>query len=450
MDALAARTGLQHLSHVSLIKRVRSSVGRDSGLDAIIVPAARPTRNLMTAIDLAVSADCHLVVLCSKEASPRKVEALFDAKNFSKGTAVQLRDDYSNPKYFQFETSEWMKASGESINGGRKSDLSLKRNIGLMVALMLRWRRILFLDDDIRGVSVDDLNHTVSLLGDDRTGNRSAGIPVKYFPDNSVVCHARRAIGERQEVFITGSVLAVNCKAPFSFFPDIYNEDWLFIYDDVANKRTASPDRHATKKQLQIAYNPFADPKRAAREEFGDVIAEGLYSLLHQRPGLEFTTKEYWENFIESRKDLLTEIREQLPNAPIGLRAEIEQSIAVAHETLRGIEPYMCVEYLTAWRRDLERWKKRLKEIPRKPSVAEALEALKVTPAKLAHGQQGRPCHAHPGHSYPNSDKPPLLCEHSGCDSYQGAQRERVADSTRYETGSTQGVAVGIRIGSRS
>lgn len=404
----------------------------------------------MTAIDLAVSADCYLVVLCSKEASPRKVEALFAAKNFSKGTAVQLPDDYSNPDYFQFETSEWMKASGESINGGRKSDLSMKRNIGLMVALMLRWRRILFLDDDIRGVSVDDLNHTVSLLGDDRTGNRSAGIRVKYFPDNSVVCHARREIGERQEVFITGSVLALNCKAPFSFFPDIYNEDWLFIYDDVANKRTASPDRHATKKQLQIEYNPFANPKRAAREEFGDVIAEGLYSLLHQRPGLEFTTKEYWENFIQSRQELLAEIREQLPNAPIGLRAEIEKSIAVAHETLRGIEPYMCVEYLTAWRRDLERWKERLKEIPLKTEVAKALEALKVTPAEPAHGQEVRSGRAHPDHSYPNSDKPPLLCEHSGCDSYQGAQRDRVADSTRYETGSTQRVSVGIRIGSRS
>ena len=44
------------------------------------------------------------------------------------------------------------------------TDLSLKRNIGLVMARMLNWRHIFFLDDDIRDVSHPDLQSTVNML----------------------------------------------------------------------------------------------------------------------------------------------------------------------------------------------------------------------------------------------------------------------------------------------
>ena len=45
------------------------------------------------------------------------------------------------------------------------SDLSMKRNIGLVLARMLRWQRIFFLDDDIRDINPPDVHETVAMLG---------------------------------------------------------------------------------------------------------------------------------------------------------------------------------------------------------------------------------------------------------------------------------------------
>ena len=137
---------------------------------------------------------------------------------------------------------------------------------------MLGWRRIFFLDDDIQGYQLSDLQSTVSMLG----SCPSAGMRVSSFPDNSAVCHAHRATGGLQDVFITGAALAVDCQQNTGFFPHIYNEDWLFFYEDASTGRLGSSGGKVT----QLRYDPFADAQRAAWQEFGDVLAEGLYALL--------------------------------------------------------------------------------------------------------------------------------------------------------------------------
>ena len=34
---------------------------------------------------------------------------------------------------------------------------------------------------------------------------------------------------------------------------------------------------------VQAEYDPFANPERARREEFGDLLAEGLYALIGEK-----------------------------------------------------------------------------------------------------------------------------------------------------------------------
>jgi hypothetical protein len=198
---------------------------------------------------------------------------------------------------------------------------------------------------------------------------------VKHFPDNSVVCHARRQVGEPQDVFVSGSVLAVDCTEQFDFFPDLYNEDWLFFYRNAAERKLASPGVQAT-KMAQIKYNPFANWQRAEREEFGDVIAEGLYSLLHHGYGPHSPTEAYWARFLSDRNAVLDGISKQVLSAPVELQDGIRASISAARHTLRKITPSMCVDYVAAWQRDLTRWKKRLRDLPVVPSVEDALREL--------------------------------------------------------------------------
>ncbi len=155
-------------------------------------------------------------------------------------------------------------------------DAGTKRNVALLLSRQLGWRRLLFLDDDIQPPSAEEITRAVSMLGPG--GASMASWPAHEFPDNSVVCHARRTVGLKQDTFLAGGCLLVDLTRPLPFFPAVYNEDWLFCWEAVRDRRMALPG--AVDQQ---PYNPF-DPRRAAREEFGDVLGEGLFALLHQSP----------------------------------------------------------------------------------------------------------------------------------------------------------------------
>jgi hypothetical protein len=272
------------------------------------------------------------------------------------------------------KTTQWVHdGPGKGVCRARTSDLSVKRNTGLLLARMLGWQQIFFMDDDIRAVSADTVLSTVSLLGGrGGPGYRSAGMSIEEYPDNSVVCHARRKVGEFQGVFVSGSVLAVDCTAPFDFFPDLYNEDWLFFYRDALAGRLATPGSLAR----QLPYDPFADPQRAAGQEFGDVIAEGLYALLHDGLGSEHADEKYWHEFIRSRTAVLNDVIERLGTLPAGSRGGVSKAIGAAQQVLWTITAEMCSEYVTAWRSDLDSWQRRLEDLPELESAEAALGAV--------------------------------------------------------------------------
>ena len=107
-------------------------------------------------------------------------------------------------------------------------------------------------------------DHSVSVL-----------IPEK-FEDNSVACHAHRLGGGYQGKFASAGGMGVRCdRADLAFFPNIYNEDWFFFSEEAANHKITRVGVSRQKK-----YNPYRDPQRAVKEEFGDLLAEGLYARL--------------------------------------------------------------------------------------------------------------------------------------------------------------------------
>jgi hypothetical protein len=369
----------QHATHARLLGYQAPDAEAPEGrpaLDAIIVPASRPAYNLDHAITLARAARCRLVILCSRDTRISEVYALLGSRSFSYATVVEIPPKYEH-EFFKFQTTDWIKKEFPS----RDSDLSAKRNVGLILARMLGWERIFFMDDDIRDFDAVALAATISLIDRKSSAHRyyAAGMSAIRFPDNSVVCHARREIGHFQDVFISGSALAVDCTVSFAFFPDIYNEDWLFFYRVAAERRLACSGYSAT----QLSYDPFATPERAANEEFGDVIAEGLYTLLDQGLSAEYATApEYWHRFLAARKRILDDIIDKSEKAPYYIRTKMARAAMTARECLAKIRPDMCVEYIQRWRRDLGQWETRLKEIPRVESIPDALSSLRLAPAR--------------------------------------------------------------------
>jgi hypothetical protein len=365
---------LQYPTHAGLIEpSFPPAPSAGPGLDAIIVPAARPAENLQTAVGLAKETGARLIVLCSFRAHANEVRALLAKNRLPDATVVQMPRKRGRWILRDFETTRWVHdGPGKGVCGTRNSDLSMKRNTGLLLARMLGWQRIFFMDDDIRGVSADTVLSTVSLLGAAGGGYRTAGMSVEKYPDNSVVCHARREVGEYQGVFVSGSVLAVDCRIPFGFFPDLYNEDWLFFHRDAAEGRLATPGSIAE----QLPYDPFGDPQRAAGQEFGDVIAEGLYALLHSGLRAEAANEQYWERFLEDRARVLEVVRQRLPFARPHKRKKISRSIGAAQQMLWTITPGMCADYVAAWQRDLDRWGGVLAGLGQAQSIEDALRRL--------------------------------------------------------------------------
>lgn len=365
-----ARQFQTHLQLLTLLTHARARLR--ASLDAIIVPASRPAVNLDHAVTLARAVNCQLVVLCSLRAQAAEVNELLALRNFTQAVVVDLPEGYTLPK-LDLVTSNPVSLDLPDSCVNPNGDLSTKRNIGLLLARMVGWERIFFLDDDIRDLDASDLREVATMLGP----YGAVGMRAVDFPDNSVVCHGHRKTGGYQDVFISGSVLAVHCAKPVAFFPEIYNEDWFFFYHAAEARRLGRYGRDAT----QLCYDPFADPQRAAGQEFGDVMAEGLYGLLHDRIGADRATSDYWRSFLDSRMRFLTGVLDRSENVEPYLRKRITGSIETAMAWSGQISPSMCEHYIALWKQDLNTWERRLKDIPTGLSVKAALRELDLMPS---------------------------------------------------------------------
>lgn len=357
-------------------------------LDAIIVPGSRPAANLDHAVMLAKAARCWLLVVCSQRLHGTEVEEFLAERSFRKAIVIDL------PPGYRHELLEFPRLRSVEKDLPREcnfytTDLSMKRNIGLVLARMLGWKRIFFLDDDIRDIAYPNLQTTVDMLGSYPT----VGMRVTHFPDNSIVCHANRETRGSQDVFVSGAALAVNCDQNTGFFPDIYNEDWFFFFDNASNGKLANSYLEAT----QLAYYPFASEKRAAWQEFGDVLAEGLYTLLHLGRSIWDATPAYWAYFLEARWSFLEGILTRLQNADLENRDDVVAAVKSALKCLGQIEPELCARYIQAWREDLQLWKLRMAKIPAGLPQKEALARLGLVPTDPADKHWRIP---------PNWDKP--------------------------------------------
>jgi glycosyltransferase involved in cell wall biosynthesis len=342
-----------------------------------MVPTNRPVEFLDDCIRLASETSIPLIVVCSKRVKKGQVIDAAAQRN-AEVFAVDLPSQQTNLLEgisFRTSTDEDLLA----FTSGLTRDLSAKRNLGLVIAKMCGWERIMFLDDDIQHVSDRDVAALSAGLDDH---NVSVLIPDEY-PDNSVACHANRLGGGEQGKFASAGGMGVRCnRNDLSFFPNIYNEDWFFFSKEAANHKIAEVGR-----SQQRFYDPYADPKRAIKEELGDLLAEGLYARLDDQLDILSVDVAYWRAFIKIRKKFLREVSKQLAarlkehNLNSDKQREIraaQVSIRKARRQLRRIHPALCQKFIDLWQADLAEWHCYLTKLPRFESVEESLDHLRL------------------------------------------------------------------------
>jgi hypothetical protein len=167
------------------------------------------------------------------------------------------------------------------------------------------------------------------------------------------------------------------------FFPNQYNEDWFFFSALVAERSLG-----LVGTARQAPYDPYADPNRAREEEFGDLLAEGMYALFAQQSAemkyfdrLDAADEAYWGRFIEARWDMLSltalslEVAVEYAHDADRCAAALG-SLGAAQYQLSRLSPRTCADYVDAWVRDLREWQQVTQRLRSTGRTADVLSAL--------------------------------------------------------------------------
>jgi hypothetical protein len=367
------RTVNHHGSHRRLIWPV-DEPARSARVDAIIVPTARPVASLQQAAAAARRLQCPLVTLHSRRSSAGKAVRFLDPRTDL--IAIDVHGSVSL-RLPELKTSRLL---ADTIFE-RQTDVSIKRNLALLLCHMLRWKHVVFLDDDIRVPDPADLSRAASLLGT----HTAVGLGIGGFPDNSTVCHAFREAGGSQDTFIGAGALAVEVRRNRTFFPNVYNEDWFFVLDARKGLQSVA----TVGRVVQAPYDPYR-VDRARAEEFGDVLAEGAFWLLDQGSFDSSRDLAYWEDFLVKRKRFIEQVLgmvERSPRIERARRARMAEALVASLERLKLISPGLCVDYLKALANDQQRWQSHIQAMRQQKNLSPktAIESLTYGSETLTH-----------------------------------------------------------------
>jgi hypothetical protein len=350
-------------------------------VDAIVVPTIRVAEHLRSAVQFAADARCHLIAVYTDSPPPGLSDVL-----------ARLGPNHVTLLSVRTGARDRLLDLGISLPQSRVSaaalDIGRKRNLGLLIGRVCGWTRMLFLDDDIRKLSVAKLSSAAALLDDYPV----VGLQVKKYPDASVVGHARRLAGRRQEPFVSGGSLLVNPQLLDGYFAPIYHEDWLCIINHLRAGEVAIGGSVA-----QLPYLPFTTSRRAEFEEFGDVLLSGLLWLVHARTGKSAADKthpmtdsdywreamdpRFWRQIMEQRAALLADVTARLRGRSFDGPSPLS-SLAGADQRLGELAPADFVSFTERWLASLVEWRGRLSALSRVEMV-DKTQAIEKALAEL-------------------------------------------------------------------
>jgi hypothetical protein len=347
-----------------------SAVTDVAGLGLVAVPAARRSVRPTVGPDLARALGWPLLVVCSRGVEAPMVRANLRAFDDLALTAVDLM------------SSSWLRGPRDWLAVAHKAalqrvgiDTNRKRNVALGVARMLRRRWVLFVDDDVDGLSSGTVENALTHLVRSFT-HSVVGWPYPHFPDNSVVHHARRDVmGWSQDVFIGGGAMLVDLqRRPPAPFPPVYNEDWLFLFDALVERAVA-----AGPPVVQTPYDPYDNPRRAGLEEFGDVLGEGLFHLLHEEAPVGVAADPaYWRDVLAKRRKLLARITERARelSASDASKNKVVLAMGEARRQHSWVTEEALADFVRRWRHDQDTWAEFYQRLPPRETIKEALVYL--------------------------------------------------------------------------
>jgi hypothetical protein len=383
-----------------------SPQGRPPG--AIVVPTIRPgtqpRSGLRLAARLAAEVGCPLVVLVSKDAATSEsIEGLRAqlAEDLAARTLV-VRVADSPGKWTRFavdrlEISRLRREAGDG-SGVPSNDTGRKRSLAILLARSMGWSSILLLDDDVYtdvetgssscvqhaspgGRTLDATTLRAAAAAVESGEHAVVGFVVQDFDDNSVLFRMCKVLGEKPTQFIGGGAMICRVDRHTPFFSSIYNEDWLFLLAHVLSQ----PNRRAWAEAGTLHQDPYPpyEASRADSEELGDLLGEGMMSLVTDGAGeIRIAGVHYWWAMIRQRMALRAELAAAVETSEDPEKEDMAlalKSVAGVHDELDRHPSFWChqfVSYQYTLRRDLRRWSRSLRRPPRPRALFRSNEVV--------------------------------------------------------------------------
>ncbi len=378
----SARVSYRGRHNRALVRlRLKSANAEVDGIpqapDAIIVPTSRPhdstVRGIEFAVQLARNTGCYLVLMCSKDASAQHYRKKLD-KQLSDGQLICVNSNSMAPDWLPRLSTDQHPLGVQN----RSNDVSRKRNLGLALAAAMSWRAILFMDDDVfpshkktadaySTLTVSSLRAAMAVFASS-PDLKVIGWESRDFNDNSVVGHARSVSGLAQGVFPGSGAMLVRCEqAPF--FPNIYNEDWLFMIACAVKSKRPHQTLSVAGSVRQQKYEPFVQ-SRARGEELGDILGEGMMNLLEDhgtRAMNRANSRLFWNRSIRIRGKMIRRVNKSLSgrnaNLPPREKAKITQALRASLSVQSQAQADQIIDFVRSWRSDGPDWSVHLKKL---------------------------------------------------------------------------------------
>jgi hypothetical protein len=326
-----------------LVTRVATEVRRweidaKLSLDAVFVPFRDRHENVKGLLDELHWYDGPIYLLPSDESDNKFIGRYQD------GRVNSLQIDNAELTYF-FENS--YTSHHKYCTRNVHWDLPTKRNLALISARKKGYRKVLFVDDDIRGLTPHALRTGSDLLEE----YIISGCFVQDHLDTSILGHLERIAGDQVMGFLSGSFLFLRPFETQGFFPNIYNEDWLFMLPHIQQHSICS---FGTINQLYN--NPFKNPDEAMFQEFGEIIAEGLFALVQAGKYERRYEPRVWADTISERRAIFNllkghpKCRDQSAFIDSAMRAN------------KCITSEDCISFIHGWEKDIQQWQSLIQE----------------------------------------------------------------------------------------
>lgn len=322
----------QKLIKINCSDNINGDVQINYTLDAIFIPFTKRINNLKVLLNELLLFKGMIYIIPSNEYDSELVKndltdnvKLLPIKNFE---FINYYNNLgtSNHKYIHYQSS-W--------------DLPIKRNYAILYSREQKINNILLLDDDIRNLTPDILKNGCNLL----KNNSVSGCFVDNEIDTSILGHLQKRAGETFYPFLSGSFLFIKPLSVKSFFPNIYNEDWLFMMPYIFDNSICSFGNVSQRDN-----DSLGDINRVKLQEFGDIIAEGLYTLIHLGEYSQRFETSYWNEVIKERRYIFDALLKTL------LDTTYRTLIYTAIETNKNIQPEYCAEFINVLENDILKW----------------------------------------------------------------------------------------------